>query len=98
MNHLLKCQHAPGTNLDSVFDTLAIDVPLSTGPVNGTVQAVASRRDRTLYGTCKFDLNPQLYYGSSRPLTIHRPRKPRPNLNLETIRRVQERLALVDVV
>lgn len=55
LNRLLNYQHAPGANLDSVSDTLAIDVPLSTGPVNSSVQAVASRRDRTLYETRKFD-------------------------------------------
>lgn len=60
-NRLLKCQHAPGVNLDSVFDTLVTDVPLSTGLASSIVRAVASRRDRTLYETRMFDLCPQLH-------------------------------------
>ena len=55
LNRLLKCQHAPGANLASVFDTLAIDVPPSIGPVSSIVRTVASKRDLTLYETRMFD-------------------------------------------
>ena len=55
LNRLLKCQHAPGANLDNVFDTLAIDAPLFIGPVSSIVRTVASRRDQTLYEIRMFD-------------------------------------------